>query len=144
MIQYLRKYPRSIFVIAVILYLSFFTPPKTNLDEVTNIDKLVHILMYGAFCSQIWKEYLRSHRTLHRAKLTLWAVVAPILMGGLIELLQAYATTTRSGDWLDFAANSLGVLLAVPFGLYVLRPILWRKQKTPAVHHEGPAQEIKV
>lgn len=41
------------------------------------------------------------------------AVVLPILMSGAIELAQAYLTTCRSGDWWDFAANSLGVLLAL-------------------------------
>jgi VanZ family protein len=127
MIQYLRKYPLSVLVILVIFYLSFFTPPKTDLDEVPNIDKLVHTCMYGGLCCMIWLEYLRSHRSLDRTRLTLWAVLAPIAMSGLIELLQAYATTTRSGDWLDFAANSLGALLAIPVGLYVLRPMLWKR-----------------
>jgi VanZ family protein len=127
MVQYLRKYPLSVLVILVIFYLSFFTPPKTDLDEVPNIDKLVHTCMYGGLCFMIWLEYLRSHRSLNRRKLALWAVGAPIAMSGLIELLQAYATTNRSGDWLDFAANSLGALLAIPLGLYILRPIIWKK-----------------
>jgi VanZ family protein len=127
MVQYLRKYPLSVLVILAIFYLSFFTPPKTDLDEVPNIDKLVHTCMYGGLCFMIWLEYLRSHRSLNRRKLALWAVGAPIAMSGLIELLQAYATTNRSGDWLDFAANSLGALLAIPLGLYILRPIIWKK-----------------
>jgi VanZ family protein len=127
MVQYLRKYPLSVLVILVIFYLSFFTPPKTDLDEVPNIDKLVHTCMYGGLCFMIWLEYLRSHRSLNRRKLALWAVGAPIAMSGLIELLQAYATTNRSGDWLDFAANSLGALLAIPLGLYILKPIIWKK-----------------
>ena len=38
-----------------------------------------------------------------------------------------YPCTDRSGDWLDFLANSTGVLLAVVFGYYVIRPFLWRK-----------------
>ena len=31
--------------------------------------------------------------------------------------MQAYCTTTRNGDWLDFAANSTGVTLAGIVGL---------------------------
>ena len=46
-------------------------------------------------------------------------------MSGCIELMQTYLTTNRSGDWLDFLANSTGVLLAVVFGYYVIRPFLW-------------------
>jgi hypothetical protein len=39
-------------------------------------------------------------------------------MSGLLELLQAYCTGDhRSGDWLDFAANSLGVILGTAIGL---------------------------
>ena len=58
----------------------------------------------------------------------LWGgILAPIAMSGCIELMQTYLTTNRSGDWLDFLANSTGVLLAVVFGDYVIRPFLWRK-----------------
>lgn len=43
-------------------------------------------------------------------------------MSGLVELAQAYLTGgTRSGDWRDFVANAIGVLLAVPIGRYGLR-----------------------
>ena len=41
-----------------------------------------------------------------------FAVGAPILMSGLLELLQEYCTTTRAGEWADLIANSLGTLLA--------------------------------
>ena len=42
-----------------------------------------------------------------------------------MELLQAYCTTTRSGEWLDFWADSLGVLLGTIVGLLMRR--LWFK-----------------
>lgn len=48
-------------------------------------------------------------------------------MSGCIELMQAYCTDTRSGDWLDFLANSIGVGLAALIGYYLLRPLIWRK-----------------
>jgi hypothetical protein len=39
-------------------------------------------------------------------------------MSGVLELLQEYCTGGhRNGDWLDFAANTLGVTLAVGVGL---------------------------
>ena len=74
--------------------------------------------MYGGTCSVIWFEYLRRHSRLDYEKLFFYAFLLPILMSGLLELLQAYCTGGhRSGDWLDFAANSLGVLLGAVFGL---------------------------
>ena len=76
--------------------------------------------MYGGTCSVIWWEYLRSHQQLNIRKLFLFAWLAPIMMSGVLELLQEYCTGGhRNGDWLDFAANSLGVTLAILFGLLV-------------------------
>ena len=52
----------------------------------------------------------------------LLAFLAPLLMGGLIELAQAYCTGgRRSGEWLDFLANSLGVVLGTLVGLLMSR-----------------------
>ena len=42
---YIRTYPLSIITIIVICYLSFFTPPQTELNNVPFIDKIVHICM---------------------------------------------------------------------------------------------------
>ena len=49
-----------------------------------------------------------------KTKVVLWTFVLPALMGGLIEILQANCTGgRRSGDWLDFAADSIGAALAL-------------------------------
>ena len=115
----LKKYPFSLCCIALVWILSL-TPifPETPFDNVAFIDKWTHLVMYGGTCSVIWIEYLRSHTSLNARKLFLWAFLAPILMSGLLELLQEYCTGGhRNGDWLDFAANSLGVTLGAVFGL---------------------------
>ena len=49
-------------------------------------------------------------------------------MSGLIEIGQATLTETRGGDWMDFLANIVGVLLGSLFSYYVLRPYIWKKQ----------------
>lgn len=120
-----KNYPLSLLLIAVIWVLCLFTPPHTGLEHVRYIDKWTHLVMYGGFCSVVWFEYLRRHRCIFWHRILLLAVLAPILMSGLIELVQAYCTTNRSGEWLDFAANSVGVLLGTLLGYGVLRPILW-------------------
>ncbi len=126
MASYLRHYFFSLAVVGIIWYLSFFTPPKTELDDVPNIDKLAHTAMYGGLCCVIWVEYLLRHTTLCWKKLIVGNLMVPIFMSGVIELLQAYCTSGRSGDWWDFAANSLGVLLAWCMGYWVLRPLFWK------------------
>lgn len=129
MTNFLKKYPLSVFLIAVIWFLCMFTPPQTPLDEVRYIDKWTHLVMYAGFCSVIWLEYLRRHKTLFWDRILMFAVLAPVLMSGLIELVQAYCTTTRSGEWLDFATNSVGVVLGNLIGYFVLRPLFWKSHR---------------
>lgn len=118
----IRKYPFSCLCIAVIWILCFCTPPHTPLDNVKLIDKWAHITMYAGTCSIIWFEYLQRHKSLDKISLFTWAWLAPVLMSGLIELLQAYCTGgRRSGDWLDFAANSIGATLAVVIGILMVK-----------------------
>lgn len=116
-IQIVRKYPLSLLCILLIGVLSlapYF--PETPLDNVAFIDKWTHLVMYGGTCTVIWWEYLRSHSALNSRKLLI-TLAGMILLGGLMELLQAYCTTTRSGEWLDFWADSLGVVLGYAVGL---------------------------
>ncbi len=124
--NYLKKYPLSILIICVILFLSFFNPPETPLNEVTNIDKILHFTMYFGFCVVLWFEYFRSHRQASAARLIPWAIVAPIVFSGLIEIGQQTLTPTRAADWWDFLFNSLGCLAAALFSQTVTRRVLKR------------------
>ena len=127
LISSFRKYPLSVCCIILIWILSL-TPifPETPFDQVAFIDKWTHLIMYGGTCSVIWFEYLRSHEHLDYEKLFFYAFLCLILMSGLLELLQEYCTAGhRNGDWLDFAANSLGVTLGAAVGL--LMNLLWFK-----------------
>lgn len=121
MLRYLKKYPLSLFIIVIILYLSFFTPPQTDMPEIPYMDKLVHICMYGGLCLFIWIEYLRSHQIMNHPRMIIGGVILPFILSGAIEWLQSF-TSNRSGDWADLMANLLGILLAALFGKFVLRP----------------------
>ena len=117
-VQYIKKYPFSVICVSLVWILSllpFF--PETPLDNVALIDKWVHFIMYGGTCLVIWVEYVLKHKSPDYEKLFFWAWLLPVIMGGVLELLQAYCITTRKGDWLDFAANSTGVTLAGIAGL---------------------------
>ena len=122
MIQFARKYPFPLLCLALIFFLSF-TPffPETPFDDVKFIDKWTHLVMYGGTCSVIWWEHLRlckkETRRPNLRALFWFALVGMIILGGLVELGQAYCTTTRSGEWLDFYADTVGVLLGNAFGL---------------------------
>ena len=128
MIQYLKKYPLTWLTIATILYLSFFKPPQTDMEEIPGIDKIVHICMYGGLCFVLWIEYLRTHSVIHWKRIIIGGILLPIACSGSIELAQSYLTEHRGGDWLDLAANTTGVVLAALIGYYILRPIIWKKR----------------
>lgn len=125
--HYIKHYPLAWLVVIAICYLSlFFRTPETELNDVPFMDKWVHICMYGGLCTVIWIEYLRRHRVLSLLRLSVGSILCPILLGGILEIVQATCTTTRTGDWLDFAANSTGVLLAAAMGYWVWRPLFRR------------------
>ena len=128
MITYLKRYPLSILVIAAILYLSFFKPPQTSISEIKNIDKIVHICMYGGLTVILWSEHLRQHFPLIKKHLIIGGVLCPIIMSGLIEIGQDTLTETRGGDWFDFLANITGVVLGSIFSYYILRPYIWKRR----------------
>ena len=121
--QIVKKYPFSVICITLIWILSLVPVfPETPFDDVKFIDKWVHIIMYSGTFTVLWIEYNLKHKRPDYKKLFLWAFVAPILMSGVLELLQEYCTGGhRGGDWLDFAANTTGVTIAAVIGLLILR-----------------------
>lgn len=119
MFKYVRKYPLTLLLTAVILFLSLFNPPRTKLDNVTYIDKIAHICMYGGLELVIWIEYLRQHNVLDRIRIIFLGIMAPIVLGGLMELAQMYLTAKRSGEWADFAADTIGVLSGAAVGYFL-------------------------
>ena len=125
----LKKYPFSVACITLIWILSFVPFfPETPLDDVQFIDKWTHLVMYGGTCSVIWIEYLRRHTSLNKKKLFYWAWLAPIIMSGIIEILQENCTNhTRSGEWFDFLANSTGVTLGAVIGLLLAHVKVFNK-----------------
>lgn len=121
-IYFIRNYPFSCLFLTTIWILCFCYPPRTPLDNIAFIDKWTHIVMYAGTCTTIWIEYLRHHKKPEMMKLFIWAWLAPLMMSGLIEILQENCTGgRRSGDWLDFAANATGVTLAAVIGILLAK-----------------------
>ena len=121
-LRFATKYPLSVLCILLVWTLSFLPFPEMGeLKDVPLVDKWTHFVMYGGTCGVLWTEYLRRHPHPDGEEVFFWAWLAPIVMSGIIELLQEYCTTYRSGDWLDLAANATGVTLAAIYGL-----LLWK------------------
>lgn len=122
----LKHYILSIGIFLIICYLSFFKPPSIGEVSIPHLDKLVHFTMYFGFASVLWFDFLRRKKNDSRVNLG-WFIgcLLPILVSGIIELLQEYCTTYRGGEWLDFLANSLGALSASCLFYFILRKKNW-------------------
>jgi len=122
MIEYIKKQPLSIVLIVVIWVVCMIPFPETPLDNISFIDKWTHFAMYGTLTFIIQLEYGRRRKTIDWRRFCVLGIVAPIIMGGLVELAQAYLTNgVRSGDWLDFVANSTGVAIGCLIGIPLAR-----------------------
>ena len=121
----LRNYPLTLLCLALVVFLSLvIRVPETPLDDVAFIDKWTHFVMYGGTCSVMWWEYLRCHpRRIVWWKLWLYAIVGMVALGGVIEIIQPYVQ--RSGEWLDFVADTVGVLLGAGIGM-ILKKTMWK------------------
>lgn len=132
----MTKFPLTGLCVITIFVLSFFTPPHTALDNVAFIDKWTHLAMYGGTVGVFWTEYWHAHwrndYTLTHRELALIALVAPVMLGGLIEILQAYCTCgRRSGEWLDWVADNIGIAIAYTAGTTAIKHItkkMWNRQ----------------
>ena len=103
MTQFLKRYPFSCALLVAIWVVCLIPIPDIEpLHGFNLLDKWTHFVMYGVFSFVVCYEHKR---------ISWHTIVLPILMGGMIELAQAYLTTCRSGEWLDLLANSIGVVI---------------------------------
>ena len=135
MFRFIKDYLFSIIVFLIIIYLSLAQPPKIGALLFKGWDKVVHICMYGGLSGVFWLEFLLKHRKKGEKKANyIFAVTGgvlyPILLGGSLELCQSYFTWHRSGDWLDFCANTAGVFLATVIAWFILRPWMVKCQRS--------------
>lgn len=129
----IKRYPLTILTATTILVLSIIPVPEVKMAEnIPLIDKWVHFVMYGGLALVAYFELYRTNTKREKKKreatlmLLLYTLIVPSLYGGLLELVQAYLTTCRSGDWIDFIADAIGAALGSLLGLIVV-PHLVRK-----------------
>jgi hypothetical protein len=124
--RYFKDYPFSIIVFLIITYLSLAQPPEIGRYLFKGADKVVHFCMYGGLSGVFWIEFLFKHRKKNANYIyaIMGAVIYPILLGGVLELCQKYFTRHRSGDWMDFWANTTGVVTASLIAWFILKPLI--------------------
>lgn len=115
--RFSRYYLLTLLAIAVVLVLCLMPIEDPPLKDVRFIDKWTHIVLFGGICGVLLFEMTLNGHGRRR-----W--MAPLMagsLGGVVELLQAYCTACRSGEWLDFVADIVGAFIVYPLALCLLR-----------------------
>lgn len=116
--HFIKQYTLSFICMVVIWILCLVPIPETPLSQINMVDKWTHIVMFGGWCTVLWLEYGLHHRVINIKQAIPYAIIFPILMGGLIEIVQQTCTGgNRSGDFIDFIADAIGVLLGATIGI---------------------------
>ena len=87
--------------------------PTSNWLELLSFDKFVHASIFFVLCT-LWFSFIISKKKIN-SKYIGTILIGCVGYGGLLEIMQATIFSQRSGDWLDFIANSFGCLLALLF-----------------------------
>ncbi len=122
----LKKFFPTIFIVVAILYLSLMrVSPRSDMPEVPFGDKIVHVVMYMGLMSVFYFDVYRQNLPKNSFRRSLlYGAFSFGIFGGIVELLQLYCTTYRSGDWWDWAADVFGVILGLWLGKYVMRIVV--------------------
>jgi VanZ family protein len=84
--------------------------PHSNWLELLSFDKFVHASIFFILCI-LWN-YVLLKKQKNNLLFKLIILVSCISYGGILELMQTFYFSGRSGDWYDFIANTFGVTIA--------------------------------
>lgn len=99
----------------------FFFKPEGGGSNIPHSDKVIHALLFmiltflGAFAGI---KYFKQKDKWNNYVLLL--IFLSILFAATTELIQAFVIPTRTGDFADFLADSIGILLGYYFFIEML------------------------
>lgn len=121
----MKKYSLSIVLLAIITILSLYPSEEFPETEMAFADKWAHWLMYGTLTYVLLWDFGRDKKTRALAQ-DICLMLFSMIWGGLMELAQIHLTTTRSGEWMDVAANCFGAICGLLL-FYAVRKARSRK-----------------
>ena len=121
-LTFLKNHALSLFLIVVIIALSLCPIGRIELAEgVPLADKWTHMVMYAVLSLALAWEYRRCHTRPVWSRFLVVVLLFPIVLGGVLELAQAYCTSYRSGEWLDLIADAIGAAVATALAAVLLK-----------------------
>ncbi len=110
-------------LVAAILYtivvtIAFLIPSiEEKPIDIKNFDKALHVFIYVMLVF-LWLLYFRNRLN---PKIWCYILATIFLYGIIIEVLQMMLTTYRTGDYLDVLANTVGVVTALIFFIFLYK-----------------------
>jgi len=114
----------SIVTVAIVVLSTIPIPENPPLGDVPLIDKWVHMVMYGGLVFVMWVDHAVRNRRGFSWTARVVMLLGAIVLGGAMELVQAYWIPCRSGEWLDFEADAVGAALGCILCVYLNK--LWK------------------
>lgn len=113
-VSFFRRYFFSCLLVVLVLVLSFCKTDDDPTYGMIGLDKLLCMSFYFLMTSVFWIEYLLHHKMREIDYNWAWfpSIVCPLVLSGLIELIQHFFISSRDGEWLDFAFNAIGIGLS--------------------------------
>lgn len=111
------------FIVAVLTLMPGSDVPQIGwMDAIPNFDKLVHAGLFGGLTFLFCLPYFRSSFS-HRQKIYhfIRIALAVIIWGITVEFLQKYFVPGRDFELLDWAADSVGALIALWLSIRILK-----------------------
>lgn len=110
----LNRIPRwltTALVVAAILYATLASHPvgADKMPLFPGVDKVVHFIMFATLAAALLFDLSRTKNAAPAGRLMAWAGTAAIVFGAVDELMQHWLTTERSGDPVDWLADTGGV-----------------------------------
>lgn len=110
----LKYYWISIILAAIILFLCFMHVDPLPKAPVANLDKWAHLGMFFSLSATMFFEntyYFKRKITYRRM---FWgSFVIPVILSGAIEIMQTYLIRYRTGDWMDFLYDMIGIVISL-------------------------------
>ncbi|HSN08055.1 MAG TPA: VanZ family protein [Hanamia sp.] len=103
------------FVLGILTLMPASDVPQVSwMDNIPNFDKLVHAVLFGGLAFLFALPLLKSHFS-QKQKLnySIRISLAAIVWGITIEFLQKFYVPSRDFDLLDWAADIVGVIIAL-------------------------------
>jgi VanZ family protein len=119
-----KRYPARVWTVIIFILLALpgdMLPSETHTD-IPNLDKIVHIILFGCFVF-LWSVYYaatENRNTLNRKVIIIFVVAC--LYGTAMEYIQKYFIPNRDFDIYDIAADIIGAAL----GLLAVRMTVMR------------------